>query len=244
MEMSDITFTVPGADTIIRLKVHQLATYGGGIYWGSFIGVGSSVKALRASLSAGLTGSVEGDRVRTLGTSDEIRYDIKYAGLGSGNVHVTLRFVHPKGMIVVNAEDDAEWHREFLRLTTAPVLREWVPYLRGRAAEAVQKLTCIDCDVVGGGLEEHVIDGWIVEGADAGEIEVPEAGHDFGKFEGRIGPYIHAYAASMITAAGGTLAPVFDPETEPHRLLPTNLRRQPFVPQGWLIEAVSRHLTV
>ena len=55
-----------------------------------------------------------------------------------------------------------------------------------------------------------------------------------------LGQYVSHYAQKMVDAAGQALRPLFDPSLD-EVMLPT-LARQPFVPQGWLIEAVRRSL--
>ena len=244
-ELPDLIFE--GDDTVVTMKVHKLAYNDRGlIAYASLAGPANAVKVIRGGLSEGIRPFLEGLSTNGLrlftvkpGKNGEKPYRFRYAGLGDGYVHVELRLELDYAVVVVQDTED-EWHTELLRLTTAPILPEYVPWLR----EAIKKpgspieLRTFNCDAAGvWQCDDAKVGELVVEGVKAGALVLPECETDMHELKG-LSDYIGAYATKMVDSAGSALHPLFDPRLEAPAIPP--MKRAPFTPQAWMVEALRR----
>lgn len=236
-------FTVRGTeDTLAGLKVHQLARTGRTLVFGSFVGAGNAVKVVRAGLYSGMNCWCDEQQIVFPKPKDETPWAFRQVYLGKGYVHCTLLWRTDDILVALNGTDD-EWLGELLRLSTAPVLPEFVPYLKARirsGSRSVQ-LSCFNLDAEVYRVDDEAIGRLLIEGVEAGELEIPECACDLGELGG-LPAYIRAYAPRMVESAGSSLSPLFHPERDAVRM--PALGRKPFTPQAWLIEAGRRAMSV
>ena len=224
---------------VAGMKVHRLAYKYRRILYGSFVGAANSAKLLRGAIRHGAecTFMSRDMKFENLKGGDDV-FTFRQTGIGKGYVHAVIEPIDLEAFAVFGDGDD-EWHRELMRVSTIPVLREWVPWLRERVKADARsaEVDCFNCDMQVYNVDDSFVARLVTEGGESGAIVLPECETDMDTL-GTLPDYIRAYAQRMVESAGSSLRPLLDPKREQVQLPP--LRRQPFVPQAWLIESARR----
>lgn len=205
----------------------------------SAVAAGSAAKVLRGMANMGGVASLGTEQIGFQAPDDfGSRYVFKHTGLGHGLIHCRVTYRFDEG-VMIDEDTDDQWLKELLRISTVPILPSFIGYLKERIKKDCQQLdlTCINCDIVAYRVTDLDVEQFLKEGGESGAINLPECEVDFDGLSS-LPEYIHAYAQKMVDSAGSTLRPLFDPSKETVSLPP--LRRAPFTPQAWLIEAARR----
>ena len=236
-----------GDDTVVHFKCHALAWrepvgYGTpSISYGSFIGAGQALKVLRCSLSSGCMMKVNGNTCQLKPAVENLlRYEFRIHKFNDRHIHATLRAV-PAGVIfTMNVDDMDEWASELMRVTSIPILPDWMPAIvqKLRALEPA-KQSGFNCNPHAVFVDDERAYWALNKCVEEGAIELPECAVDMEEVA-TLNDYIRLYAEKMVESAGSTLRPLFDPAKEAASI--PKLLRRPFRPQGWLIEAASRFM--
>lgn len=234
------SFIMTAAETVAGLKTHQLAYAGRRILYGSFVGSANACKVLRGAIRHGAKCNFEGfhsclEFARCKGDSP---FTFRQCGVGKGYVHAVIEPVNLEAFMVYTDADD-EWHRELMRVSTVPIMPEWVPWLkqRIRVDYTPVDITAFNCDMQVYRIGDDEVSSLLKLGGEKRYIEIPECEIELSTLS-TLPDYIRAYAQKMVESAGSSLRPLLDPKHETVSL--PRLKRTPFVPQAWLIDAARR----
>ena len=234
---------IRGTDTRVAFKVHRLAHQRGLVAFASLVGSANAVKLLRDALAAreGIGGEIDGQTVYV--PKDKNHADREYlfrqTGLQAGYIHAVLRRQEAGALLVID-DSTQEWTRELLRISTAPILPEFIPWLRKCIEDICPRANLTNME--GGCAEaytcnDHTIGNMLVEGVEGGHLQIPECHRDLAELKD-LPSYVQAYANEMMLSTSTCLRPLFDPKLDAVDLPP--LKRKPFAPQGWMAEAIRR----